>query len=502
MIQWLSNLKIAHKFLFLFMIVFGFMVCNTIGIIEIAKTGYLQFLEREHIELALLMQMRHTELRALTQQKGRLSDDALLTRHSGKRAEMGLRPLLAETLLQPQRCLSVVNRLERAAFTFVGFGEAFDLCENAIRDITDTDHIIAQYLDSDASASDMIAAVGLKLQEIEQQSQRFAIIIPAARDFMKVVVLWGTLLLSLVVLLLFLLISHLIRMPLVIMARRFQEIAQGEGDLTTRLAAQAHDEIGEIANWFNLFVEKLRDIILQVQMASEYVGKGSRQMSESIAYITTATTEQATSAADASSSMEEMTANIRQNAENALQTEKTAMKAANDAKESGNAVKNTVTAMQEIANKIKIIEDIARQTRMLSLNATIEAARAQEQGKGFAVVASEVRALAERSQTAAGEITELTASSASIAECAGEMLNKLIPDIEKTAEFVQEISSASREQSSSAENINRAIQQVDQRIQENASMTEQLSSTAEELASQAEQLQRIISFFRVGDSAA
>ena len=178
------------------------------------------------------------------------------------------------------------------------------------------------------------------------------------------------------------------------------------------------------------------------------------------------------------------------------------MKAANDAKESGNAVKNTVTAMQEIANKIKIIEDIARQTRMLSLNATIEAARAQEQGKGFAVVASEVRALAERSQTAAGEITELTASSASIAECAGEMLNKLIPDIEKTAEFVQEISSASREQSSSAENINRAIQQVDQRIQENASMTEQLSSTAEELASQAEQLQRIISFFRVGDSAA
>ena len=272
--------------------------------------------------------------------------------------------------------------------------------------------------------------------------------------------------------------------------------------MTTRLAAQAHDEIGEIANWFNLFVEKLRDIILQVQMASEYVGKGSRQMSESIAYITTATTEQAASAADASSSMEEMTANIRQNAENALQTEKTAMKAANDAKESGNAVKNTVTAMQEIANKIKIIEDIARQTRMLSLNATIEAARAQEQGKGFAVAASEVRALAERSQTAAGEITELTASSASIAECAGEMLNKLIPDIEKTAEFVQEISSASREQSSSAENINRAIQQVDQRIQENASMTEQLSSTAEELASQAEQLQRIISFFRVGDSAA
>jgi methyl-accepting chemotaxis protein len=211
-------------------------------------------------------------------------------------------------------------------------------------------------------------------------------------------------------------------------------------------------------------------------------------------------TEQAASAEEVSSSMEEMVANIRQNADNALQTEKIAMKVAEDAQKGGEAVAETVTAMQEIVKKIGIIEEIARQTHMLSLNATIEAAKAQEYGKGFGVVAHEVRALAERTQTAAVEINHVASDSIAVAEQAGEMLKKLVPDIQKTAELVQEISAASKEQNSGAEQINRAIQQLDNITQQNSATSEEMASTAEELASQAEQLQHTIVFFKVEDA--
>lgn len=190
-----------------------------------------------------------------------------------------------------------------------------------------------------------------------------------------------------------------------------------------------------------------------------------------------------------------------QNADNALQTEKIALKSAEDTREGGKTVAQTVAAMKKIAKKILVIEDIARQTRLLSLNATIEAARAQEHGKGFAVVASEVRALAERTQTAATEINELANSSVVIAETADEMLNKLVPDIQKTAELVQEITAASNEQSTGTEQINKAIQQLDQVIQQNAGSSEEMASTAEELASQAEMLRNTMAFFSVEDIA-
>jgi len=197
--------------------------------------------------------------------------------------------------------------------------------------------------------------------------------------------------------------------------------------------------------------------------------------------------------------MEEMSSNIKQNADNAQQTEKIALKAAHDAKEGGQAVTETVSAMKDIAMKISIIEEIARQTNLLALNAAIEAARAGEHGKGFAVVATEVRKLAERSQTAAAEISKLSSSSVEVAEKAGEMLTRIVPDIQKTAELVQEISAASNEQNTGADQINKAIQQLDQVIQENASATEEMASTAEELSSQAVQLQDIIGFFRTGN---
>lgn len=290
-------------------------------------------------------------------------------------------------------------------------------------------------------------------------------------------------------------LSAVIVRPMTKLTQLLQQLTQG--DLALKIEVYGKDEMGQFRLALNNMVEKLKDVISTVKSASNDVASRSQALNSTAGQISKGTTKQAVSAEEASSSIEQMAANIQQNAENALQTEKIGLKAAENARESGQAVMKAVSAMQTIAKKVAIIEDIARQTRMLSLNATIEAARAQDQGKGFAVVASEVRALAERSQAAATEITQLVSSSVDVAEKAGNMLTKLVPDIQKTAELVQEISAASHEQSSGAAQISDAIQQLDQMIQQNVLIAEDLSSTSEKLSSQAEQLRSAIAFFKL-----
>lgn len=276
--------------------------------------------------------------------------------------------------------------------------------------------------------------------------------------------------------------------------------ALAEGDLTVSIEATSKDEIGQLMGSLKNMVDKLKVVVGEVMTASDNVASGSQQLSATAQQMSQGATEQAASAEEVSSSMEEMASSIRQNTDNAMQTEKISIKSSVDAKEGGKAVVETVAAMKEIATKISIIEEIARQTNLLALNAAIEAARAGEHGKGFAVVASEVRKLAERSQSAAGEISGLSSRSVAIAEQAGEMLTRMVPDIQKTAELVQEITASSKEQDTGAEQINKAIQQLDQVIQQNASASEEMASTSEELSSQAEQLQHSISFFNTGNS--
>jgi methyl-accepting chemotaxis protein len=244
-------------------------------------------------------------------------------------------------------------------------------------------------------------------------------------------------------------------------------------------------------------VEKLRTIVAEALTAAQNVSAGSQELSASAEQLSQGATEQASSAEEASSSMEEMASNVKQNAENANQTEKIAAQSAKDAEASGAAVGRAVEAMQTIAEKITIVQEIARQTDLLALNAAVEAARAGEHGKGFAVVASEVRKLAERSQAAAAEIGTLSGETVKVAQEAGGMLAKLVPDIKKTAELVEEITAACREQDVGSAQINQAIQQLDKVGQQNASASEQVSSTSEELASQAEQLQSTIAYFRI-----
>ncbi|WP_320171504.1 methyl-accepting chemotaxis protein [Maridesulfovibrio sp.] len=268
------------------------------------------------------------------------------------------------------------------------------------------------------------------------------------------------------------------------------------GNLAADVDLRRGDELGSLADGMRKMVGRLRSVVGDVTGASDNVASGSEELSASAESLSQGATEQAASIEEVSSSMEQMAANIRQNAENALQTEGVAEKSQVQADQSAQAVGQAVSAMKSIAEKIMIIEEIARQTNLLALNAAIEAARAGEHGKGFAVVAAEVRKLAERSGMAAAEISELSSSSVDVAEKAGSMLEKLVPSIRRTAELVQEIAASSSEQNSGVTQINQAIQQLDTVIQQNASASEEMASTSEELSRQGQVLQQAISFFK------
>ncbi|HET6762113.1 MAG TPA: methyl-accepting chemotaxis protein, partial [Longimicrobiaceae bacterium] len=269
------------------------------------------------------------------------------------------------------------------------------------------------------------------------------------------------------------------------------------GDLTVHVQPRSESDV--LGTAFAEMVRRLSHTIAEVRAGAGALSAASTQVSATANSLSQGTSEQAASVEETSASLEEMGATIGQNAENSRRMEVMAVQGARDAEQSGRTVQETVEAMQTIAEKIEIIEEIAYQTNLLALNAAIEAARAGEHGKGFAVVATEVRKLAERSQGAAREISGLAGSSVAVAERSGRLLAELVPAIRGTSELVQEVSAASAEQSAGVTQINRAMAQMDQVTQRNASSAEELASTAEELSSQAEALQQLTAFFQVGD---
>jgi methyl-accepting chemotaxis protein len=270
-----------------------------------------------------------------------------------------------------------------------------------------------------------------------------------------------------------------------------------EGNLMAEVSCNTRDEIGELCSALSDMAIRLRNIVNEIIGSADNIAAASMEMSSTSQSLAQGSANQASAAEEISASMEQMSSIILQNTDNSKQTESISTKAVQSIKDGNQSTTVAVNAMNEIAEKIKIINDIALQTNILALNAAVEAARAGEHGKGFAVVAAEVRKLAERSKVAADEINELSGSGVSISKQAGIQLAELVPEIERTAMLVQEITAASQEQSAGSDQINHAIQQLSSITQQNAAASEELASSSEELASQAEQLKDLIRFFKV-----
>jgi len=267
------------------------------------------------------------------------------------------------------------------------------------------------------------------------------------------------------------------------------------GDLTVELVVRSPKD--ELMKSLTKMVESMANVLTEFYHATQNIANASTQMSQTSQQISQGANQQAASSEQVSSSIEEMVANIQQNTENAQQTQKIAIKASKDIEDGNHSVMITTKAMKEITDKISIIGEIARKTDLLAINAAIEAARAGEHGKGFAVVAAEVRKLAERSQLAAHEINEVSKASLIVAQKSGKILAEIVPQINKTAQLVQEITAASLEQNSGTDQINNAIQHLNQITQQNAAASEEMATSSEELSSQAQQLLENVTFFQL-----
>lgn len=290
----------------------------------------------------------------------------------------------------------------------------------------------------------------------------------------------------------------LIQKPLKFFKSNIDELAQGNLKIAVdKESSSRKDEMGDIARSTEILLNQLIQIASKIKTSSDNLLELSERINKDAGQLSQGASDQAASAQEVSSSMQQMVANIQQNTDNSKQTEIIAVESAAGIIKGNNSVVTAAESMRKIAEKISIIGDIAFQTNILALNAAVEAARAGEHGRGFAVVSTEVRKLAENSKVAADQINELSAQGVNISETAASELNTIVPEIEKTAKLVQEITAASIEQNSGAEQINGALQRLNQVTQQNALSSDQLAQSSEMLAKEAENLKEITAFFKV-----
>lgn len=293
------------------------------------------------------------------------------------------------------------------------------------------------------------------------------------------------------------------------------EIANGDGDLTRRLAKNGRDELADIAGAFNSFVDKIAGTITRVQGSGETVAANASGLAQSNTALSEKIAEQAAALAESAAAMEQLNVTVQQNAEHTRMADAAAEQTAQIARNSSevmNEVIHTMSAIQSSSRRVgeilEVIDSIAFQTNILALNAAVEAARAGEQGRGFAVVASEVRALAQRSATSAQEIRTLIADSDSnvlagskLVEGAGEQLTQLVTDVHKVKQVVSEMRVAGDEQSKGIAEVTLAVSQMERGIQQNLMLVTQTAENTQALRDEATQLAQEIAMFKVAEQS-
>lgn len=292
--------------------------------------------------------------------------------------------------------------------------------------------------------------------------------------------------------------SKLFQHPMKVLTSNVDQLANGilSSDLDSDISNRK-DELGDISRSTVKLSEKLRDVIQMINEEAQTMVTTSEQLSQSSQEIASGANEQAASTEETMATIEEMVNNIHKSAQQAEETMMIALKSASDMKEGEINAMNAVKMMHEISEKISIINDIAYQTNILALNASVEAARAGEQGKGFAVVAGEVRNLAEQSRDAAEQIGGISSTGVETVSTAGNMFNALVPEIELTANAIQNIAQKNQEQNNNATQINKAMQQLSTVTQQNAASSEELASSSMSLTQQSESLLKAVAFFKL-----
>lgn len=291
--------------------------------------------------------------------------------------------------------------------------------------------------------------------------------------------------------------SNIFAKRIVAVADNLEIISNGHLELKlNNTHYQSKDEIGKLSLATKKMVDILKDIIHKVNDGASSITDASQQIESTALQMSQGANEQAASIEEISSTVEEIAANIELSAQNAERTEQVAEKTHKGIKDVSQSSKDTIEATKEISEKINTISDISSQTDILALNAAIEAARAGDHGKGFAVVATEVRNLAERSKVAAEEIIELAQKGFEQAEVTGKRMDEILPEINNTTGFVQEIAVSSQEQSNGANQINNAMQQLNTISQQSAAASDELTVKAEEMNEQATKLRAVIQFFK------
>lgn len=540
MLSFFKNLSLKNKFMVLgtvFLMIFSTYI---VGMIEIAKTTYFQKLERDHIELTMILSFHADQYVRLlkTDPPSRSEADLILNRRSDNKKQKGIRQLMEEMNLLRMAVLEETNVLEKEVFKFFGFGRAFELVGEVGPDLdrtiyTSLDQLEQKVLTFDDFEKKFVGAV----TGYSGGGAEFAPLVYDAGIFVGNLVGMISLffLLFAAALLLFIVI------PLNKSLRHLTEVSKiiADGDLEKEIIVDQKDEIGQLSDAFRNMRDKIRETVqmahkiaqgdltvqvnilsdkdmlgksltqmiknlthfaIDVQESAEQVATGAEQLNRGAEQISQGTSEQSAGVEQTSSSMEQMSSIINQNAENARETAIIAEKAARDAIEGRRSVEETIQAMKTISQNIMIVDEIAGQTNMLALNASIEAARAGKQGKGFAVVATEIGNLAKKTRSAAQDINTLSVNNLDIAERTGELLKEMVPGIQKTAELVQNISAAGTEQAGGIGEVNNAMCQLEQTIQENAASTEEMATSSREFSSQAERLLEVSSFFQISDA--